>query len=67
MKKQEQTRMQSAWVTIKGLYSLAVALAELGAAYTLYFQSNIALKVIAVIVLSHAVFTLTDAFLNRSK
>lgn len=67
MKKQETTRMQSAWGTIKNLYELVVALAELGAAYTLYFQSNMVLKVIAVVVLSHAVFTLADAFLNKGK
>ena len=65
MKKQEQPRMQSAWAVIKGIYALAVALAELGAAYTLYFQSNIALKVIALVLLSHAALVLATRFINK--
>lgn len=67
MKKQEKTRAQSAWVTVQGIYALAVALAELGAAYTLYFQSNVVLKVIAVILLSHAAIVLASRFINKEQ
>ena len=60
-----KTRAQSAADVVKGLYTLTLALAELFVAYNLYFQQNMALKVAAVVLLSHAALVLTSKFVKE--